>query len=247
MNFGLIASAFLMATGQPPLDTALARTEPPVSLRAAFTVEMTDGVAFREARFDPRFPDRKERWTILTANGESDELDTAIETWGNEKAPDGWLIPDDLRASMGGFVDAEDLGDLWRIEFEHQPSSNDGPIDVWASHHLIGYSWLEPVSQQFVRVEYEAPEPFDIPGGGHVDSYTHSYVLAPDPTYGVTFVAAYMVDVVGSYQSEPINKSYRARITDVEFFFTSPVEETRFLKQRRSIDMAQLKLLSAAE
>lgn len=247
MNFGLITSAFLMATGQPPLDTALARTEPPTSLRAAFTVELTDGEAFREVRFDPRLQLKSDRWKVISSIGESLELDQAVQTWGSEKAPDGWLIPDDLRASMGGFVDAEDMGELWRIEFEHQPSSNDGPIDVWASHHLIGYSWLEPVSQQFVRVEYEAPEAFDIPGGGHVESYSHSYILAPDPTYGVTFVAAYMIDVIGSYQSKPIDRSYRARITDAEFFFTSPVEEARFLKRQKSIAMAELKLSSAAE
>lgn len=245
MNFGLIASAFLLATGKPPLDTALVRTEPPVSLRAAFTVEMTDGEAFREVRFDPRLKLRSDRWVVTTSSGESEELDKAVQSWGSETAPDGWLIPDDLRASMGGFVDAQDMGELWCIEFEHQPSSNDGPIDVWASNHLIGYSWLEPVSQQFVRVEYEAPEPFDIPGGGHVEEYSHSYVLAPDPTYGVTFVAAYMIDVRGSYQSEPIDRSYRARITDVEFFFTSPIEETRFLQKRRNAELAQLSLTTS--
>lgn len=52
MDFGLVAAAFLIATGKPPLDTALTRTEPPTSLRAAFTVELTDGEAFREVRFD---------------------------------------------------------------------------------------------------------------------------------------------------------------------------------------------------
>lgn len=228
MDLGFIASAFLMASSQPPLDTALARTEPPISLRAAFTVELTDGEAFREVHFDPRNLPPAARWSVVSAAGESEDLDHAVKAWGEEISPDGWLIPDDLRASMGGLVEAEDMGALWRIQFEHQPSRNDGPIDIWASEHLIGYSWLEPVSEQFTRVEYIAPEPFDWPGGGRVEAYHHTYVLAPDPTYGITFVAAFMVDVDGAFLSREISRSYRARITDVDFFFVDPVDEARF-------------------
>ncbi|MAK62264.1 MAG: hypothetical protein CMK09_14945 [Ponticaulis sp.] len=234
MDLGFIASAFLMASSQPPLDTALSRTEPPISLRAAFTVELTDGEAFREVRFDPRIELATDRWTVIAASGESEDLDHAVEAWGNEISPDGWLIPDDLRASMGGLVETEDMGSLWRIQFEHQPSDNDGPIDIWASEHLVGYSWLEPVSEQFTRVEYIAPAPFDWPGGGRVEAYHHTYVLAPDPTYGITFVAAFEVDVTGEFLTAEISRSYRARITDVDFFFVDPIDEARYRPTRRA-------------
>ncbi|MDF1682077.1 hypothetical protein [Ponticaulis sp.] len=234
MSFAVLAAAFLISTGRPPLETALARTEPPPSLRAAFTVELTDGEAFREIRYDPRIQLPEPRWTVVEANGTSDELDRVVEEWGEEISPDGWLIPDDLEASMGGVVEADDLGRLWRIEFEHQPSSNDGPIDRWASEHLIGYTWLDPVGQNLVRVEYHSFGPFDAPGGGRVDSYTHQYILHQDPEYGVSFISAFMVDVQGEILREDISRSYRARITDIDFFFSSPVEESRFLRQRNA-------------
>ena len=233
MDFGLVAAAFLIATGKPPLDTALTRTEPPTSLRAAFTVELTDGEAFREVRFDPRIKDASERWVILSGAGQSAELDRAVESWGAEPAPDGWPIPDDLRASMGSIVEATDMGELWRIEFEHQPSENDGPLDIWASDHLVGYSWLEPVTQQLVRVEYEAMEPFQGPNGSRIESYEHSYTMAQDATYGLTFVAAYSVDIQGRFLSETMSRSYRARITDVEFFFANETEEAAYFARQK--------------
>ena len=43
-----------------------------------------------------------------------------------------------------------------------------------------------------------------------------------------------MVDVQGEILREDISRSYRARITDIDFFFSSPVEESRFLRQRNA-------------
>ena len=240
MDFAIIAAAFLISTGNPPLDPALVRTEPPTSLRAAFTVELTDGEAFREVQFDPRISDPGGKWVVLTSEGDSEELDKVVKEWGGEIAPDGWLFPDDLRASMGRIVEAEDTGALWKVEFEHQPSDNDGPMDIWASDHLIGYAWLDPINHQFVRVEYEALEPFDAPTAGRVDSYSHAYILHDDPRYGISFVSAYMIDVKGTLLNETIERSYRARITDVDFFFSSPVEEALFLSRQRGNDPAAI-------
>ena len=232
MGFEALAMAFLISTGSPPLGTALSRTEPPPSLRAAFTVEITDGEAFREIHYDPRIADRNARWNLIETRGQSEDLDRVVEEWGSEVSPDGWLIPDDLRASMGGVVDAQDLGSLWRIEFEHQPSSNDGPIDVWAGEHLIGYTWLEPVSQQLVRVEYVAPEGFDVPGNGYVDSYELQYILRQDPEYGVSVISAFMVDVKGEFQGDDMARAYRARVTGLDLFFSSRVEESIYLSRQ---------------
>ena len=244
MSFAILAAAFLISTERPPLESALLRTEPPPSLRAAFTVELTDGEAFREIRFDPRAQIPDVRWGILETHGESEELDRVVNEWGDQVSPDGWLIPDDLRASMGGVVEAEDLGRLWRIEFEHQLSSNDGPVDAWASEHLIGYTWLDPVGQSLVRVEYHALGPFDAPGGGHIDAYEHQYILQQDPEYGISFISAFMVDVQGEILREDVSRSYRARITDVDFFFSSPVEESRFLRQQRSVSERAIGVLA---
>ena len=233
MGFGLIAAAFLISTGRPPLDTALARSEPPTSMRAAFTAELTNGRAFREVRFDPRFSDGSQKWQVLSSEGDSQELDRAVREWGAESAPDGWLFPDDLRDSMGGIVDAQDLGSAWKIQFQHTPTENDGPLDIWAADHLVGYAWLEPVNQDILRVEYVALKPFSAPGGGTVEAYDHAYVLQRDPEYDITFVSAYTIDVQGKFLSTPMERSYRARITSVEFFFSSAVEEALFLSRQK--------------
>jgi hypothetical protein len=233
MNFGFVAAAFLISTGRPPLDTALSHAEPPTSMRAAFTVELTDGEAFRAVNFDPRITDPAGKWRVVSSEGKSEELDRAVQEWGSEAAPDGWLFPDDLRASMGAVVEADDLGGAWKLQFQHLPSENDGPLDIWVADHLVGYAWLEPVNQNLLRVEYVAPKAFNAPGGGTVEAYEHAYVLRQDPKYGVTFVSAYMVDVQGEYLSTRISRSYRARITSVDFFFSSPVEEALFRSRQK--------------
>ena len=165
MILDLIAAAFLISTADAPLETALSRVEPPSSIRAAFVVEITDGEAFREVAYDPRIVDLEARWKVLEAEGESTELDRAVDEWGAQDAPDSWLFADDLRASMGSIVEAQEIGAAWQIKFEHVPSDNDGPLDVWAAEHLAGYAMLEPVMSEILRVDYRALAPFETPQG----------------------------------------------------------------------------------
>ncbi len=235
MVFGLIAAAFLISTEAAPLDTALARSEPPISMRAAFTVEMTDGTAFREIHFDPRLPNEAERWSVVSSTGKSRELDLAVSEWGKQSSPDGWLFADDLRASMGSIVEAEDMGAAWRIHFQHHASENDGPLDVWAADHLAGSAWLEPVNSQFLRIDYTSFEPFDGPKGGKIESYSHSYMLGQDAEYGITYVSAFKVDVQGSFLNARIERAYRVKVKSVEFFFASKEEEARYRQQQKKL------------
>lgn len=232
MVLGLISAGFLLSTVEQPLDTALSRTEPPISLRAAFVVEMTDGEAFREIRYDPRLA--QDQWVVTVAEGQSRELDKAVQEWGNDDSPDGWLFADDLRASMGRLVEAEDTGLAWQIQFQHQISENDGPLDKWAANHLIGIAWLEPVNGYFLRIDYESYEPFSGPGGLQVDSYNHHYLIRQEPEYGFSYIWAFKVDMHGQFQGSPIDRAYRVQVTDVEFFFATPGEEARYQSQRLS-------------
>lgn len=230
MVFGLVAMAFLMSTGDDPLDTALARTEPPISLRAAFTVELTDGEAYREIRYDPRLIEAP--WQVITSEGKSHELDLAVEEWGSDVSPDGWLFADDLRASMGRIVEAEDMGAAWLVHFQHQLSENDGPLDAWAAEHLAGSAWLEPVGGYFLRIDYDSFEAFDGPKGGQIESYSQNYLFRQDPEYGISYIWAYEVDMKGSYLGERIDRSYRMQVTDVKFFFASTREEALYRSRR---------------
>lgn len=229
----VLTAAFLLSTAEPPIDHALDRTEPPGSVRAAFTVQLTDGEAFREVRFDPRLPKDEGRWVVEAAEGKSDDLDRAVDVWSDQTSPDGWLFADDLRQSMGRVVEVEDLGAAWKVHFEHLPSSNDGPLDIWAMQHLAGEAWLDPVTETFVRIDYTSKGPFDGPDGGRVEHYEHNYALQQDPVYGLTFIAAYKVDVQGSFLGRKFERSYRARVTSMDVFFGSPAEEALFVSKQR--------------
>lgn len=241
-----LAFAFLISTQQAPLDPALSSAEPPASIRAAFTIQLTDGQAYRQVRFDPRLAE-KDRWQVAKSEGKSDGLDRAVENWGSEAAPDGRLFADDLRASMGKIVEAEDLGAAWRVHFRHLPSDNDGPLDVWAADHLVAYAWLEPVSAQLLRVEYIAPEPFDAPEGGRVENYAHSYALQREDRLDITFIAAFQIDVKGKFMSTGFERSYRARVEDVEFFFASPLDEALFMRKLKNKPPLETQMIANAD
>ena len=131
MSVGLlIAFAYQLSTASGPVDTALRATEAPDTLRAAFTVKLVSDRAMREFRYDPRLAEGQ-RWQPVSATGEDDDLDEAAASWGAEAAPDGRLFPDDLRPSLGQFVNVSDFGSAWRVSFRHKPSLNDSELDVW--------------------------------------------------------------------------------------------------------------------
>lgn len=230
MFTGLIAAAFLISTVEDPIDSALMRAEPPASLRAAFTVELTDGETFREVRFDPRLTD--DRWSVTKTEGRSAELDYAVRQWGSQAAPDGWLFADDLRASMGRIVEADDVGEAWRLQFQHQPSDNDGPLDIWAAEHLAGVVWMEPVNAYFLRIDYTALEPFSAPNGGTVETYNHSYFLHQDPEFGISYITAFQMDVRGRFLTTDVAKSYGVRVTEIDLFFATTADEALFRQKR---------------
>jgi len=247
MVFGLLAAAFLISTESAPLDGALARTEPPLSLRAAFTVELTDGEAYREVRFDPRNEDESQRWKVVVQTNKSKELDFAVTEWGKQEAPDGWLFPDDLRASMGTIVDADEIGAAWRVQFQHHTSSNDGPLDVWAAEHLAGYAWLEPVNAQFMRIDYRSFRPFTAPNGARIESYSHTYMMGQNSEFGITYVSAFKVDVKGSFLKTRIDRAYRVHVKNVEFFFASKADEAKYREMKERKDQNRDALFVSAK
>ena len=186
----ILAIFFQLSTATGPVDEALDRAEAPNSLRAAFTVELTSGSAVRIFDYDPRQPEGQ-RWLLISARGEDGDLDQVAAHWGAEASPDGRLFPDDLRASLGERVEAEDLGSAWRIKFRHIPSINDGRYDVWAAERMRATAWLDPAANRFLRIDYSLPRPVNGPDGGKIRRYEQSFYLETEPRFGMSFVSAF--------------------------------------------------------
>jgi len=233
-----LALLFPLMTGSGPMDQALRATEAPPTLRAAFTVELSSTKAVRVYTFDPRLaPDA--RWRLVSAQGEDGALDEAGAAWGAELAPDGRLFPDDLRASLGQIVEAQDLGSAWRVRFDHMPSDNDTELDTWAVGQLQAVAWLEPMNGAFLRLDYTLPAPVRGPDGGRLTRFEQSYLLEREPEWGMTYVSQYSLSFEAKAAFKTIRRDYRANVTEATFFFSSRGAETEFVEvQQGGSDIA---------
>ncbi len=228
-----LATSFILTTTTGPVDAALEATEAPNTLRAAFTVELTSyRGASRVFHFDPRLEEGR-RWQLISETGEDSDLDLFAATWGAERAPDGRLFPDDLRASLGTNVNIEDLGAGWRVRFHHTPSANDGELDVWAAERLDATAWLDSTGDRFLRIDYVLPAPVRGPDGGRLTRYEQSYFLETEPRYGMSIVTALTFDIEARAALQPIRRGYTAQLRDLDIFFANKDAERSFLKKRR--------------
>ena len=226
-----LAAPFAIATESGPLGDALDATQAPNTLRAAFTVELRSGEDIRIFRFDPRLAPA-ERWSPVAEQGQNDELDEFAANWGSETAPDARLFPDDLRASFSRRVMAEDLGGAWRVRFDHRPSLSDSELDEWAAEHLRATVWIDPVSERFLRLDHDLPQPVDGPRGVRLVRYNQSYFIDTEPAYGLSYVSGLAVELEARAAFQSVRRAYTARILEVEFFFASAADQVEFEKQR---------------
>ena len=228
----IVSLAYQLSASSGPVDAALKATETPDTFRAAFTVTLKSPKAVRTFGFDPRKQGAK-RWELLEARGEDDDLDEAVAAWASEPAPDGRLFPDDLRPSVGQQVDVQDFGAAWRVRFKHKPSLNDGELDVWIAERVDADAWLDPVSGRFLRLDYSLPRSVRGPDGGRLTRFQQSYFLESDPTWGLSYIAAYTMGFEGKGGFQTINRDYMATVTSIEFFFSSPEAEEKFEAQQQ--------------
>ena len=170
-----------------PIDAALDAADTPLTIRAAFDVELKSDTGLRVFSYDPRLP-ADQAWRLKSAEGEDGYLDELAAHWGAEAAPDGRLLPDDLRASLGRDVKVDVLGDAWRLGFEHVPSANDEALDLWVGARVDATAWLSPELGQFLRIDYHLPKPVRGPEGGRILTYEQSYFLEPDPVYNLSLI-----------------------------------------------------------
>lgn len=227
-----------MATGSGPMHAALEATEAPETFRAAFTVELISNQARQTYLYDPRLA-LGARWVLLERRGSDPELDQVAASWAAEAAPDGRLFPDDLRASLGPSVNVNTDGDAWRLSFRHHPNYNDTEFDVWAAERLKATAWLDPVGERFQRIDYTLPKPVKGPSGGKLTRYEQSYLLKTEPRWGFSYVSGYTIDLEAKAGFKRIERRFEARVTDVTFFFSSPLAEAEYDAGRsESLQMA---------
>ncbi|MEM6900038.1 MAG: hypothetical protein AAF583_09735, partial [Pseudomonadota bacterium] len=216
------------------LEAALKATEAPISLRIAFDVELISDIGRRVFRFDPRWPEGNQ-WRLSEDEGEDAFLDEVAATWGAEAAPDGRLFPDDLRASIGPAPRISEIGDAWRFTFQHAPSANDGEFDVWAAERLQATAWLSPVTERFLRIDYELPRPVRGPEGGRLLRFDQSYLLEADPVFGFSLITAVTVAFEARGGFRTIERRYSSRILQAEVFFATPADEAAFLSAANTL------------
>ncbi|MEM5516908.1 hypothetical protein WNY37_08095 [Henriciella sp. AS95] len=227
----IFSLAYQLSATSGPVDAALKSTETPDTFRAAFTVTLKSPKAVRTFSFDPR-EQGANRWSLLEASGEDDDLDEAVAAWASEPAPDGRLFPDDLRPSIGQRVNVQDFGAAWRVRFRHKPSINDGELDVWIAERVNADAWLDPVSGKFLRLDYSLPRSVRGPDGGRLTKFEQSYFLESDPEWGLSYIAAYTMGFEAKGGFQTINRNYTATVTSIEFFFSSPEAEEKFEAQQ---------------
>ena len=233
---GALILTFLVSSDDGLLDAALTAAEAPKTLRAAFTVDIVSDRATHTYDFDPRRP-VGQRWQQVSATGTDETLLEVAESWGGDAAPDSWLFPDDLRASVSETEAAEVLGPAWRIRYDHRMSGNDtGPLDAWAASTLQATAWIDPISETFLRIDHELPAPVRGPNGGRLLSFQQTYLLETDPRYGTSYVAAFAVDLKARAAFRTFDARYEARLSSIELFFASPSAERAFLLRKTGVE-----------
>ena len=210
------------------LEDALRASDVPPSVRAAFTVELSNGSARRIYNYDPR-RDRAQRWQQLEAHGQDAGLDRVAQSWAQEEAPDGRLFPDDLADSLSGTVHITDRGDAWRIDYRHVPSVNDTDFDIWAIQNLRAEAWLDPLSRRFLRVDYTLPHPVAGPQGGRLVSFKQSYLLEYDPVWQLSYISTYKLAIEAQAAFRRFHQDYEAVILEATFFFATAEAETSYM------------------
>jgi len=226
VNTSLILASLLPLIS--PIDAALEAADTPISIRAAFEVELKSDTGLRVFLYDPRLPEG-ETWQLKSAEGEDGYLDELAAHWGAEPAPDGRLLPDDLRASLGDDVTVDDLGAAWRLKFEHTPSANDEALDLWVGARVDATAWLSPENGQFLRIDYHLPRPVRDPEGGRILTYDQSYYLEPDPVYNLTMITAFSLSFSARAAFQTVRQSYSMRVLELEVFFATPEDEAAYL------------------
>lgn len=222
----------IFATG--PVETAIRATEAPNALRAAFTVEIRSDTAERLFSYDPRRAEAM-RWQTLSARGEDARLDAVAAQWAAETAPDNRLFADNIRSSLTGATNIEDLGAAWRVGFT-QTSKEASPVSGFKDTVILdGEAWVEPSQGRLMRLSYRLKAPILQADGGQLTDYSQTYLLESERAWGLSYISAYKVSMAVESDGQTLNQAYQANIRQATFFFANPASEDAYRKEVRAL------------
>jgi hypothetical protein len=202
-------------TPQQALEFALDAVEPPPAMRASFRATLTSGAATRRIEFDPYAP-VGDQFHLVAKMGEDEELDAIVADWAAERQADVRLFADGLRMSLGeGRILRE--GDGLGVEFRHQISPHDGPVDKMISSYMVGHMTLDQASGHLTRLDYNIRQPLRLDGGAVLNEYRQSYDFGYSTRWGVSYVLNYEMEASGGRWGLTESRLIRVVITDVAF------------------------------
>jgi hypothetical protein len=197
------------------LERALDAVEPPPALRAAFHATLVSGSAVRRIEYDP-YAATGEQFKVTMEYGADKELDAVVDGWKAERQADVRIFADDLRASLGEARVAV-YGDALSIDFKHQISPNDGPVDAQLSARMKGRLVLDQTNGYLSKVQYSIDKPVRLEGGAVLTQYNQTYDFSYSERWGVSYVTGYEVEARGGAWGIAQTRTIRVTLTDVAF------------------------------
>jgi hypothetical protein len=214
-TFFLFAITFGGLAPAQALERALDAVEPPPALRATFRATLVSGSAVRRIEYDP-YAEPGQQFKITMEYGEDEELDAVVAGWRDEGQADARLFADDLRLSLGeARVSAYGAG--MSIDFRHQISPNDGPVDAQISSRMAGRLTLDASNGYLRQVQYSIVKPVKLDDGTTLTNYDQTYDFGYSERWGVSYVVSYELEARGGQWGMSESRTIRVTLTDVAF------------------------------
>lgn len=223
MAFAALMFAVLQASPEAQLAQALDEAVPPPALRAAFHATLSTDKGVRRIEYDPYAPSGQQ-FFVTQSYGKDEELDAVVNGWRAEGQADVRLFADDLRSSMGEGKLTK-VGDSWELQFRHQISPKDGPVDRLISPLMNGELQLNPSTGHLARISYSIDRPFKLDNGTTVSEYRQSYSFGFSSRWGVSYVQTYELQARGGKWGLSESRRVKVELTDISFGLASDARQ----------------------
>ncbi len=213
----------LVVPNAESLAAALDLVEPPPALRASFKATLSSQTAQRTISFDPN-AENGPSFKVIASVGRDAELDAIVEGWRAERQADVRLFADDLRLSLGAAQVVNREGQAL-LEFRHQISPNDGPVDAIVSSRMVGEMALDPRSGRLRHVDYRIVRPVRLDDGTVISDYAQRYVFGYSSRWDVSYVSSYQLEARGGRWGFRDSRRFSVAVNDVAFSLASDARQ----------------------